>query len=101
MLSEQWISAVRTELEAIDFTALYESIKTNKTYDKTGLRRLALLAIFLADEKRLGQYIAPLGHYEQLLREDDYTMILEEVLRVVVLIEKVVKPETTTNRLYI
>lgn len=100
-LSEAWISGIQDELSRVDFDALYKTISSDKTYDRSGLRRLCLLGLFLADDKKKGNFVPILGHYEALLRDDDYSLLLEEVLRVVVVLQQVVKPDTQTNRLYI
>ena len=100
-LSDQWIAGIKSELEKRDFDEMYKTITETRAYDRVGLRRLCILGIFLADDKRKSQYIPILGHYEAKLGDDDYSPIIEEIQRVIVTLQQVVKPETQTNRLYI
>lgn len=100
-IKDQWIKSIKTELESIDFELMYQSISTDMAYDQSKMRRLAILGIFMADDKKLGQYIPVLSSYIERFKDSDHVMILEEILRLVIILEAVVKPDTQTNRLYI
>lgn len=100
-LHDLFVNSMSTEFNKIDFEELYETVTESKTFDRVGLRRLCIIGIYLADEKKMGQIIQVLGHYEGLLRDDDYHPILEEVQRVIVTLNRINKPETNINRLYV
>lgn len=99
-LNEQFIKSVTDEFSKIDFEELYNSITETKSYERITLRRYCILGIYIADDKKMGHIVQVLGHYEQLLRDNDYTLLLEEIQRIVVTLNRINKPETNVNRLY-
>lgn len=90
-----------TEFNKINFEDLYATVTESKSYDRNGLRRLCIIGIYLADNNKMGQVIQVLGHYENLLREEEYHPILEEIQRIIVTLNRINKPETNINRLYV
>lgn len=100
-LNELFINSMSEEFSKINFEDLYATVTESKSFDRSGLRRLCIIGIYLADEKKMGQVIQVLGHYETLLREEEYHPILEEIQRIIVTLNRINKPETNINRLYV
>jgi hypothetical protein len=99
--SERWIESIKNELNSIDYEKMFNHVMESKTYDRTGLRRLVMLAIFLADDKKLHNLIPLLSRYDEILRDHEYTLLLEEIQKIIITVNQIVKPETNVNRLYI
>lgn len=100
-LNDLFIETITKEFSDVDFEKLYTSVVENKSYDKSALRRYCILGVYICDEKKMGSSIPILSHYITLLTDEKYNLILEEILRILVVLNSINRPTTAINRLYI